>query len=96
MIRTGVAAVLTAWMLLSGTAAVGQSPGAYSPAGDPTERSGAPGDPNQSTTAGAPSARSGVPDDTGQPLPPDDSDPFDYEASEQISEDLSVSFPVDI
>ncbi len=25
-----------------------------------------------------------------------DSDPFDYEASEQISEDLSVSFPVDI
>ncbi len=24
------------------------------------------------------------------------SDPFDYEASEQISEDLSVSFPVDI
>ncbi len=23
-------------------------------------------------------------------------DPFDYEASEQISEDLSVSFPVDI
>ena len=25
-----------------------------------------------------------------------DEDPFDYEASEQISEDLSVSFPVDI
>ena len=25
-----------------------------------------------------------------------DADPFDYEASEQISEDLSVSFPVDI
>ncbi len=25
-----------------------------------------------------------------------DTDPFDYEASEQISEDLSVSFPVDI
>lgn len=24
------------------------------------------------------------------------SDPFDYESSEQISEDLSVSFPVDI
>ncbi|RLQ22332.1 hypothetical protein DWB85_08620 [Seongchinamella sediminis] len=27
-----------------------------------------------------------------QPAP----DPFDYESSEQISEDLSVSFPVDI
>jgi hypothetical protein len=26
----------------------------------------------------------------------DETDPFDYEASEQISEDLSVSFPVDI
>jgi hypothetical protein len=25
-----------------------------------------------------------------------DGSPFDYEASEQISEDLSVSFPVDI
>ncbi len=25
-----------------------------------------------------------------------DESPFDYEASEQISEDLSVSFPVDI
>ena len=27
---------------------------------------------------------------------PEDNDPFDYEASEEISEDLSVSFPVDI
>ena len=30
-----------------------------------------------------------------EPAPAGDS-PFDYEASEQISEDLSVSFPVDI
>ncbi len=28
--------------------------------------------------------------------PPENNDPFDYEASEEISEDLSVSFPVDI
>ena len=28
--------------------------------------------------------------------PPGDDDPFDYQASEEISEDLSVSFPVDI
>ena len=96
MIRTGVAGVLTAWMLLSGTAAVGQSPGANSPAETSSERSGAPGEPNQATTAGAPSARSDASEDRGQPPPPDDSDPFDYEASEQISEDLSVSFPVDI
>lgn len=32
---------------------------------------------------------------TAAPAAPADS-PFDYEASEQISEDLSVSFPVDI
>ena len=32
-----------------------------------------------------------------KPAPPESIDsPFDYEASEQISEDLSVSFPVDI
>jgi hypothetical protein len=31
----------------------------------------------------------------GKPAPSDDS-PFDYRASEKISEDLSVSFPVDI
>ena len=30
--------------------------------------------------------------ETPEPAP----DPFDYESSEQISEDLSVSFPVDI
>ena len=30
------------------------------------------------------------------PPPRSDESPFDYEASEQISEDLSVSFPVDI
>ena len=32
-----------------------------------------------------------------KPAPTESKDsPFDYEASEQISEDLSVSFPVDI
>ncbi len=38
-------------------------------------------------------------DTSPSPAPADraaDADPFDYEASEQISEDLSVSFPVDI
>ncbi len=30
------------------------------------------------------------------PAGKDNDSPFDYEASEQISEDLSVSFPVDI
>lgn len=30
------------------------------------------------------------------PAPTKDDSPFDYEASEEISQDLSVSFPVDI
>ncbi len=36
--------------------------------------------------------------DEPEDAPPerDDDSPFDYQASEQISEDLSVSFPVDI
>jgi len=33
---------------------------------------------------------------TEQAAPRPATDPFDYESSEQISEDLSVSFPVDI
>lgn len=45
------------------------------------------------------SERKTAPTDPGQanstPVPTDDS-PFDYESSEEISEDLSVSFPVDI
>ena len=31
-----------------------------------------------------------------EPETQDDSSPFDYKSSEEISEDLSVSFPVDI
>lgn len=32
----------------------------------------------------------------GPAAPEEETSPFDYEATEQISEDLSVSFPVDI
>jgi hypothetical protein len=34
--------------------------------------------------------------DAPAPAPSRDESPLDYESSEQISEDLSVSFPVDI
>ena len=44
-------------------------------------------------SAGAESAQTSSRDETTST---GDSDPFDYESSEQISEDLSVSFPVDI
>lgn len=37
-----------------------------------------------------------APASDGEAAPRRDESPFDYEASEQISEDLSVSFPVDI
>lgn len=41
-------------------------------------------------------AESGQTPGRDEAAPAGDSDPFDYESSEQISEDLSVSFPVDI
>ena len=44
--------------------------------------------------AGDPGASSGR--ETARGTADDRADPFDYKASEQISEDLSVSFPVDI
>ncbi|MEE4192008.1 MAG: hypothetical protein V2I66_10540 [Halieaceae bacterium] len=62
----------------------------------------APAEPPQQSEA---PAEETAPNDDATPLPADDTadaaptepeDPFDYEASEQISEDLSVSFPVDI
>ena len=57
--------------------------------GDAVGQEPAP-DPNQQPEQpAAPSAPAPTKKET-------DTDPFDYEASEQISEDLSVSFPVDI
>ncbi len=47
------------------------------------------------TTAGT-ETESGQTSGRDETAPAGDSDPFDYESSEQISEDLSVSFPVDI
>jgi len=50
-------------------------------------------DPNQQPAETAPA----TPAEPATKAPPNKEDsPFDYEASEQISEDLSVSFPVDI
>ncbi|MFV8818685.1 hypothetical protein [Haliea sp. E17] len=51
----------------------------------------------QAAPAGESSSKATV--EKGQPADKPaqaDKDPFDYQASEQISEDLSVSFPVDI
>jgi hypothetical protein len=54
--------------------------------------------PSEQPADSAPVAESDAAEtETGQTTAPDNGDnPFDYEASEQISEDLSVSFPVDI
>lgn len=56
----------------------------------------APAEPPTTTTED--SASEEAPDAVAETAPPAEAneDPFDYEASEQISEDLSVSFPVDI
>ncbi len=58
-------------------------------------------DPGQAQAADdkAAAADSGESEATPAPTPAPQAsgdDPFDYRASEQISEDLSVSFPVDI
>ena len=62
------------------------------------EEPGAAETPPEQTPAGAGEATA-----TAEPEPAEDQaasgderSPFDYRASEQISEDLSVSFPVDI
>ncbi len=48
-------------------------------------------------TAATPGAETGDAPDSGDPARPQPGQsPFEYESSEQISEDLSVSFPVDI
>jgi hypothetical protein len=54
-------------------------------------------DEGAETPAPASDATQAAPD-TEPPVdaPDDDASPFDYESSEEISRDLSVSFPVDI
>ena len=64
------------------------------------------GDPADTTSSGeAVSSAQETPSERDTPASANDNDnatgedrpsPFDYEASEKISEDLSVSFPVDI
>ncbi|TXS89279.1 hypothetical protein FV139_20290 [Parahaliea maris] len=51
-----------------------------------------PADPNTPTDANTPAQATA----NAPPARQQDDSPFDYQASEQISEDLSVSFPVDI
>lgn len=62
------------------------------------EEPGAAETPPAQTPAGAGEASATAePEPAGnQAASDDETSPFDYRASEQISEDLSVSFPVDI
>ncbi|MCB1675982.1 MAG: hypothetical protein KDI01_06805 [Halioglobus sp.] len=60
-----------------------------------------PGESQENTAVSGGAASSATPasgpgGDSAGPLPRREESPFDYRASEQISEDLSVSFPVDI
>ncbi len=63
-------------------------------AGSQAQQPGDQGADVQAPDAQEPAAATGdgATDEQQQPA----GDPFDYESSEQISEDLSVSFPVDI
>ena len=95
MIRVSTMALLWA-MLVPGVVVWGQEEVDPS-AGD---RSAGDQSPTASTPTGQPESSAGA-RSAGDRSPAGDADepgdsPFDYEASEQISEDLSVSFPVDI
>jgi hypothetical protein len=61
---------------------------------------GEPAQPEAATAAeevaGAPEQQQKDDPDPVQPAADDKDSPFDYRSSEEISEDLSVSFPVDI
>ena len=60
------------------------------------EEPGAAETPPEQTPAGAGEATAAPEPAEDQAASGDETSPFDYRASEQISEDLSVSFPVDI
>ena len=87
LMRRSVASVLVAfvvvWAVLLGTAAVI----AQENDADQQEETS-----NVSETESAPASGASDTNDSER----GSGSPFDYEASEQISEDLSVSFPVDI
>lgn len=55
-----------------------------------------PLDTEEKSSTAADSTDASIEPGTDSPSDDDDNSPFDYESSEQISEDLSVSFPVDI
>ena len=62
---------------------------------DAGQREGAA--PTEETASDADEASAeGEDDSPAEDSPAEEGSPFDYQASEQISEDLSVSFPVDI
>ena len=81
-----IAVALLATLSTAGMATRAQQPGASTT----TAASSAPTveEPNDATTPATGSPENPVSDANGSP--------YDYQSSEEISEDLSVSFPVDI
>ncbi|MCB1679582.1 MAG: hypothetical protein KDI16_12945 [Halioglobus sp.] len=91
MNTTGWRAALLAAALLTCPVLSAQPPaGAAEPRGEPQDDTANQGVASSAAPATAPDG------DSARPSPRREDSPFDYRASEQISEDLSVSFPVDI
>ena len=82
------AALITSLALLSGGAALWAQDGDTSAA--------VPAGTEQPAEQPAKNAPQRPPLNTSTPPSDNDESPFDYKSSEEISEDLSVSFPVDI
>ena len=84
--RSRVVAPALAALLLAGSAALAQT------GDDAAVPEGVPADEQEVDTARDADTGNGAPDSAAR----SDRSPTDYRASEEISEDLSVSFPVDI
>lgn len=94
MNRTPIAR-LTLWLALGSTWAYAQPEPALEPL-KPTLQSALQSERAAQSAAVAAPDDAAVSADPAADSPPGGGPPDDYQASEQISEDLSVSFPVDI
>jgi hypothetical protein len=94
MSKTRAAAPIISALLLATTAATAPYTLAQTP--PDTAATPAPAPPAAGAPGTAPSSAGDPAKSSAAKSAPGDDSPFDYRSSEKISEDLSVSFPVDI
>ena len=94
MITTRTLGLVTVALLLGATPLAAQRVADEEPA---SEQQQSAGNSVPATASPKPDTGAGKSDGASNPVPDKNNDsPFDYRSSEEISEDFSVSFPVDI